>query len=131
VISCVGFGIFTIGCGLAPALPVFYAFMFGIGLLVPLFSGPFTTLLQETTAPEMQGRVFGYVGIVMALATPIGMTVFGPLADVISVQALLVIGGALMIVVFGFAVVLPSGRSALRIARETRSEDDAAAQPAA
>ncbi|MDM4762438.1 MFS transporter [Galbitalea sp. SE-J8] len=121
VVSCVGFGVLTIGCGLSPTLPVFYGFMFGIGLLVPLFSGPFTTLLQETTAPEMQGRVFGYVGIVMALATPIGMTVFGPFADLISVQALLVIGGALMIVVFGTAVALPSGRSALRVARASRA----------
>jgi DHA3 family macrolide efflux protein-like MFS transporter len=55
--------------------------MFAFGLLVPLFSTPFMTLIQETVQPAMHGRVFSYVGVVMALATPIGMTVFGPLAD--------------------------------------------------
>lgn len=87
-----GFAIFTIALGLSPNLWVFYGFMFGFGLLVPLFSAPFMTLVQETVEPEMHGRVFSYVSIVMALATPIGMTVFGPLADVISVESLLEIG---------------------------------------
>ncbi len=91
--------------------------MFLVGLFVPLFSTPVMTLLQETVAPEMQGRVFSYVGIVMALSTPIGIAVFGPLADVISVQALLVIGGIGMIVVMLVAVLVPSGRAAIAVAR--------------
>ena len=39
---------------------------------------PSMTLLQETVEPERQGRVFGFVGIVMAVAMPIGMAVLGP-----------------------------------------------------
>jgi DHA3 family macrolide efflux protein-like MFS transporter len=105
---------------------VFYAFMFLVGLFVPLFSTPVMTLLQETVAPEMQGRVFSYVGIVMALSTPVGIAVFGPLADVISVQALLVIGGAAMIVVMVVAILVPSGRAAIAAARE---KDPGAAAP--
>jgi DHA3 family macrolide efflux protein-like MFS transporter len=115
--SIVGFAIFTAALGVSPNLWVFYGFMFGIGLLVPLFSTPFMTLVQETVQPEMQGRVFSYVSIVMALATPIGMTVFGPLADVISVQALLVIAGALAFVVLAIAVLVPSGRAAIAAAK--------------
>ncbi len=115
--STFGFAAFTVGLGLSPNLVVFYAFMFGIGLLVPLFSTPFMTLVQETVPPEMHGRVFSYVGIVMALATPVGMVVFGPLADVISVQLLLVIAGSVMAVVMVIAIVVPSGRAAMRAAR--------------
>jgi len=112
-----GFAAFTVALGLSPNLWVFYAFMFAFGLLVPLFSAPFMTIIQETVKPEMHGRVFSYVGIVMALATPLGMVVFGPLADVISVQLLLIVAGIVMIVVMGVAIVLPSGRAAIAAAQ--------------
>ncbi|SDZ09475.1 MFS transporter, DHA3 family, macrolide efflux protein [Herbiconiux ginsengi] len=119
-----GFAAFTIGLGLAPNLWVFYGFMFGFGLLVPLFSAPFMTLVQETVDPEKHGRVFSYVGIVMALATPIGMMVFGPLADVISVQTLLVVAGVATILVIVVAILLPSGRAAMAAARAQRPAGD-------
>lgn len=116
-----GFAAFTIALGLSPNLWVFYAFMFAFGLLVPLFSAPFMTIIQETVKPEMHGRVFSYVGIVMALATPLGMVVFGPLADVISVQLLLIVAGIVMIVVMAVAVALPSGRAAIAAAQPVAS----------
>lgn len=126
VTSTFGFGVFTIGLGLSPDIWIFYGFMFAVGLFVPLFSAPFMTLIQETVRPEMHGRVFSFVGIVMALATPIGMTVFGPLADVVSVQMLLVIAGIVMIVVFLFAILLPSGRAAMSAARGPAPEPELA-----
>jgi len=125
VFASFGFAVFTIALGLSPNLWVFYGFMFAFGLLVPLFSAPFMTLVQETVEPGMHGRVFSYVGIVMALATPIGMTIFGPLADVVSVQLLLVAGGVATIVVIGVAVLLPSGRAAIAAARHTKDAPDA------
>ena len=124
LVSTFGFAAFTVGLGLSPNLVVFYGFMFGIGLLVPLFSTPFMTLVQETVPPEMHGRVFSYVGIVMALAAPIGMTAFGPLADVISVQLLLVIAGVVMALVMVIAIVVPSGRAAMRAARTPAPESE-------
>jgi DHA3 family macrolide efflux protein-like MFS transporter len=126
-----GFAVFTIALGLAPNLWVFYGFMFGFGLLVPLFSAPFMTLVQETVEPEMHGRVFSYVSIVMALATPIGMTVFGPLADVISVQLLLIVAGIATILVMVVAVLLPSGRAAMAAAREQKPLGSAGGEGAA
>jgi DHA3 family macrolide efflux protein-like MFS transporter len=117
LVSSFSFGLWTIGLGLSPNLWVFYGFMFLVGLFVPFFSTPFMTLFQETVEPEMQGRVFSFVGIVMALATPIGMTLFGPLADVVAVELLLVLAGALMIVVMVIAIMVPSGRSAIAAAR--------------
>ncbi len=119
-----GFAAFTVGLGLSPNLWVFYAFMFAFGLLVPLFSAPFMTLVQETVDPDKHGRVFSYVGIVMALATPIGMTVFGPLADIVSVQTLLVVAGVATIVVIVVAVLLPSGRAAVAAAKVARADAD-------
>ncbi|MEU7176394.1 MFS transporter [Micromonospora tulbaghiae] len=117
--STFGFAIFTVALGLSANLWVFYGFMFLFGLMVPLFSTPFMTLIQETVEPEMHGRVFSYVGIVMALATPAGMVVFGPLADVISVQTLLVVAGLVTIVVAIVAIMVPSGRAAIAAVRAT------------
>ncbi|MDP2289454.1 MAG: MFS transporter [Actinomycetota bacterium] len=122
-----GFALVTIALGLSPNLWVFYGFMFAFGLLVPLFSAPFMTLVQETVEPEMQGRAFSYVGIVMALATPIGMVVFGPMADVISVQWLLVIAGVATILVMLIAVSVPSGRAAMEAGRVAQAASAEAA----
>lgn len=119
LISTFGFAAFTIGLGFSDNLILFYAFMFLIGLFVPLFSTPFMTLIQETVEPEKHGRVFSYVGIVMALATPIGMSAFGPLADVFSVQTLLVAAGIIMAVVMVIAILVPSGKAAIAAARES------------
>ncbi|TFV84172.1 MFS transporter [Microbacterium sp. dk485] len=117
LVSTFGFAVFTVGLGLSPNLWVFYAFMFLFGLVVPWFSAPFMTLIQEVVTPDTHGRVFSYIGIVMALVTPLGTVVFGPFADVISIQAVLVIAGALTVVVMIVAMALPSGRAAMRAAR--------------
>jgi len=122
------FAVITVALGLSNNLWVFYGFMFLFGLSVPLFSTPFMTLIQETVEPAKHGRVFSYVGIVMALATPIGMAVFGPLADVISVETLLVVAGLVMIVVMTVAVFMPSGRSAIAAARGTSPEVETVAE---
>jgi DHA3 family macrolide efflux protein-like MFS transporter len=118
VVSTFAFGGITVALGLSANLWVFYAFMFLFGLFVPPFSTPFMTLFQETVEPEKQGRVFSYVSIVMALATPIGMLAFGPLADVIQVETLLIIAGLLTIGVFIVALLVPSGRAAIAAARQ-------------
>ena len=90
IVSSLVFGALSIGMGLSPTIWLFFGFMFLIGLGVPFFSTPSMTLLQETVEPERQGRVFGFLGIVMALAMPFGMVIFGPLADVVPIEWLLV-----------------------------------------
>ena len=116
------FGVLSIALGLAPTLWVFFAVMLLIGLAVPFFSTPSMTLLQETVEPERQGRVFGFVGIVMAVAMPIGMLVFGPLADVVPVEAILVGSGIATFVVVGLALWLPAGRRAVAEAHAMAAE---------
>jgi DHA3 family macrolide efflux protein-like MFS transporter len=60
--------------------------------------------------------VFGFVGIVMAVAMPLGMSILGPLADLVSVEILLIVTGALTVVVATVAVLLPAGKAAIRAA---------------
>ena len=113
IASSVLFGALTLALGLSTNVWVFFAFMFLVGLAVPFFSTPATTLLQERVEVEFQGRVFGFVGVVMATAMPIGMVLFGPLADVISVEWVLIGAGIATFAVVAIAVLVPSGRAAL------------------
>ncbi len=124
LVSSVLFGVLSIALGLSTDMWVFFAFMLLVGLAVPFFSTPATTLLQERVEPEFQGRVFGFVGVIMATAMPIGMVVFGPLADVVPVQWVLIGAGLVTLVVVGVAAVVPSGRRALAIGAEEPPQHD-------
>jgi DHA3 family macrolide efflux protein-like MFS transporter len=63
--------------------------------------------------------VFGFVGIVMAVAMPLGMAVLGPLADIVSVEILLIATGALTVGVAVVAVLLPAGKRAIAAAHSS------------
>lgn len=110
------FGFVTIGMGLSTNLIVFCILFFVIGVAVPSFYTSAMTMLQETVEPERQGRVFGFVGIVIALAMPVGMAVLGPLADVIPIETLFILCGIAMVVAASAAALLPAGKRAIAAA---------------
>lgn len=106
------YGGFTAMLGIIPFLHLnlelgysFYvAAMLLLGLTVSFFNAPSITVLQETAEPEMHGRVFGVVQIVSAFSLPFGTLLFGPLADVIDIEWLM-LGTGLLIVLFGFLLL--------------------------
>ena len=117
------FGVLAVVMGFTTNLILFYTLFFLIGLAVPAFSTSSMTLLQETVEPERQGRVFGFVGIVMAVAMPLGMAVLGPLADIVSVEILLIITGVMTVIVAVVAVILPAGKRAIAAAHASTGPD--------
>ena len=116
------FGVLALVMGFTTNLILFYCLFFLIGLIVPAFSTSAMTLLQETVEPERQGRVFGFVGIVMAVAMPLGMAILGPLADVVSVEIILIATGALTVLIAVVAVLLPSGKRAIAAAHASTGQ---------
>ena len=122
IVSSVAFGVLAIVMGFTTNLILFFSLFFVIGLIVPAFSTSAMTLLQETVEPERQGRVFGFVGIVIAVAMPVGMAVLGPLADVVSVELLLIVTGAATVVIATVAVLLPAGKRAIAAAHASTGE---------
>lgn len=114
--SSILFGVLAAAMGFTTNLVLFFALFFVVGIAVPAFSTSAMTLLQETVEPERQGRVFGFVGIVMAVAMPLGMAILGPLADVVSVEILLIVTGVATVAIAVIAVLLPSGRRAIAAA---------------
>ena len=118
------FGLLAIGLGLTTNLILFYSLFFIVGLTVPPFSTSSFTLLQETVEPERQGRVFGFVGIVISVAMPMGMAILGPLADIIEVEVLLIATGIATVIVAVLAVALPAGRRAIAAAHASTGAQD-------
>lgn len=68
------------------------------GLLNPLVNGPLFALLQDTVAPDMQGRVFSLVGSLAGAMSPLGMALAAPVADHLGIQVWWWIGGAFCLV---------------------------------
>jgi len=97
-LACILWGILFAGLGLSKDFVLYLVIMFLSGIPMPMFSVPTTTLLQEMVDPDMQGRVFGVHQLIMTTVFPIGMLVFGPIADLITVEVLLIIASALMAV---------------------------------
>ncbi|KFI65525.1 MFS transporter [Bifidobacterium cuniculi] len=95
--SFLAMGACTVALGLAPTLLAYLIVDFLIGVGTALGSSPTYTLLQQETASDMQGRVFGLLTTFSGFGTPLGMLVFGPLAEVMDVQTIFVVGGVLTI----------------------------------
>jgi DHA3 family macrolide efflux protein-like MFS transporter len=107
-LSCALCGILAIGLGIAPYFWLYLAIMAAIGLSFPLWNTPFMVLLQTTVEPAFMGRVLSVFSMVSSTMMPLGMAVFGPVADKLSINVLLVGTG---IVVTLQAVPLISSRT--------------------
>jgi DHA3 family macrolide efflux protein-like MFS transporter len=78
------------GLGLAPYFWLYLAIMAILGVSLPLWNAPFMVLLQTTVDPAFMGRVFSVFTMISSVMMPLGMVVFGPLSDTVSIDLLLV-----------------------------------------
>jgi DHA3 family macrolide efflux protein-like MFS transporter len=92
-----GFGVLAVLLTFPKMFPVYLVLMVVFGIILTIVQTASTTFLQENTQADMVGRVFGLYGSVYSLALPLGMAVFGPLADHISLKILMVISGIALI----------------------------------
>jgi DHA3 family macrolide efflux protein-like MFS transporter len=82
--------------GVAPAFPLYIAAMTLLGIAMPLFNTPFTVLIQLRVDERYLGRVFSVFTMISTSVMPLAMLLFGPLADLISIEWLLVPTGILL-----------------------------------
>ncbi len=101
-LSAIIFGVCTVALGLVPNFWVYLGFMVLCGFGMPLFGTPSTVMLQERVEGDFMGRVFSVQGMITTIMMPMGMVLFGPLADVIRIEWMLIATGALMLVAGGF-----------------------------
>lgn len=86
-------GILIALLGFANVLVVYLILMTISGVLMPYFNAPSISLLQEKTSQDIQGRIFSLVQLIATAMMPLGMVIFGPLADVVSIKYLLIVTG--------------------------------------
>lgn len=103
VLGMLAYGIFSILLGFSTQFVLFAALMFCVSFFIPVVQTASMTMLQEKVAPEMQGRVFSLLNVMFSGFMPLGMAVFGPLADVMPI-GLLMIGTGGIIALMGLMI---------------------------
>ncbi len=88
----------TIGLGFVPHFGIYLMLMSLVGIAMPIFNTPFMVLLQQKVEPEYMGRVFGVMNMISSSIMPMAMIFYGPIADFIDIELLLIATGALMLV---------------------------------
>jgi DHA3 family macrolide efflux protein-like MFS transporter len=117
-LACVIIGTGIVALGLLNNFWLYSAAMFIIGLTVPLSNTPCMVILQTKVEPVYMGRVFGVFGMTYSLTMPLAMLVFGPLADAVAIDWLL-IGSGVVIVLLSVPYV---ASKVLREVGETKKE---------
>ena len=85
--------IMTIGMGLSPYFILYLVLMFVYSITLTMIQTAATTIIQEKAEGTMQGRVFGLMGAMYSGFLPVGMAIFGPLADILPLQWIMVGSG--------------------------------------
>ncbi|NLX63420.1 MAG: MFS transporter [Clostridiaceae bacterium] len=101
------FGITTIALGIVAAFWIYIAFMMISGVAIPAFNTPAIALMQQKVEGNYQGRVFGVFGMIQSAVMPLSILVFGPLADIIAIEWMLIVTGIFMSVM---AVLLTNNK---------------------
>jgi DHA3 family macrolide efflux protein-like MFS transporter len=96
--GCVIWAVLFVGIGLAGNFYFYLFLMFLAGLPMPFFNVSATTILQEQVREEMQGRVFGVQQLILNTVMPLGMLIFGPLSDRVTIETILIATSGLMAV---------------------------------
>ncbi len=95
-LGCFLFSVCTVGLGIIPDFRIYLFLMTLAGAAMPVFSTPSTVLLQQRVGEDYIGRVFSVMMMISGTMMPLGMLLFGPLADVIPVEWMLVATGVIM-----------------------------------
>lgn len=94
--SCIGFGFCFTFLGFADNFWLYLLIMLGAGIFMPIFSAAETVLIQENVAVDMMGRIFSIIQIIVSTTMPLGMLLFGPLADIVRIETILVCTGIIL-----------------------------------
>ena len=108
-------GVCTFLLGVMPVFPLYLIIMAIAGLTIPFFNTPSMVLIQEKVDPDYLGRVFGVLTMILTSMMPLGMLIFGPIADIVRIEWLLIGTGALLfiqgLVLYNNKALIEAGQS--------------------
>jgi MFS transporter, DHA3 family, macrolide efflux protein len=96
-ISLMGFGVMMLG--FVNNFYVYFGFMLFQGIALPFYNTPTMVMIQEQVDPKFMGRVMSIFSMINASAMPVGIMIFGPLADIVPIEWLMVGSGIGMMVI--------------------------------
>jgi DHA3 family macrolide efflux protein-like MFS transporter len=114
-LSCILCGIEAVGLGLAPRFWLYLAVMVIMGLTMPFYNTPLMVLLQTKVEQIYMGRVLSVFNMVSSIMMPAGMLLFGPLADIVAIDILLIITGGIIVLLGVLFVISKTLREAGKI----------------
>ena len=119
VLSCLVNGVCVFALGVTPVFWIYLVFTGLIGVVIPFFNTPFTVLLQQKIEGDYLGRIFGVFTMISSAAMPLGMLVFGPVADIVQIEWLLIGTGILLFAesffLLGSRELIEAGKPVLEI----------------
>lgn len=97
-VGLIAFGSLAIGMGLSKQFVLYLILMIIYGIAITMVQTATTTLIQEKAETSMQGRVFGLLGAMYSGFLPVGMAIFGPMADEIPLRWIMIGSGVALVV---------------------------------
>ncbi|HEX3043600.1 MAG TPA: MFS transporter [Bacillota bacterium] len=98
IFSALIMGLCTIALGLSEIFWVYLIFTGIFGVAMPFFHTPAAVFIQEHVQENLLGRVFSINTMLFTSIMPLGMLIFGPVAEIARIEWILVITGLLMLV---------------------------------
>lgn len=83
--------------GVLPSFIPYLSVMALFGVAMPFFNTPAAVMIQEHVEDAFLGRVFSVMGMLSTSLMPLGMLLFGPLAETVRIEWLLVGSGAFLL----------------------------------
>lgn len=108
VFSLAFMGLATMLFGIVGSFWVYIGVLVFMGLNLPFYNTPAIVMIQEKVEPDYMGRVLSVLGMINGAAMPLGMLVFGPLADFIDIEWIMIISGLVMLLL-GLSILMNRG----------------------
>ena len=87
------FGMMAAALGISRNFVLYLGCMAVYGVALTVVQTTITTMLQEATESFMQGRIFGLMSALYASCYPLGMALFGSMADHLSLPLIMIASG--------------------------------------
>lgn len=104
LLSAAVMGACTVALGVTGNFWLYLSFMTLFGVVIPLLNTPSAVLLQEHVEGDYLGRVFSVNTMLFTSVMPIGMLVFGPMAEAVPIERILIVTGALILLTAAVAL---------------------------
>lgn len=100
--------VFAIGLAPGDEFALALGAMFFVGAMVALANGPMQAVLQGTVPQEFQGRIFTLLQTLSTAATPVGLLLAAPIAELFGVRGWFLAGGVVCAVMALMGFALPA-----------------------